>query len=216
MDGAGESSGRRSWRLPWRVAWTFATVVVATLTPAQPALADDTVEICVDDVQLGSREGWQMTTSVTYDVELGAGRHTVEVDVHDEHSIRHLQYQDREQILVEFLFGGIVVGATGPSPDLEDRVNETSWSGPIGRIDVPDRVDAIRVRHAFEGSGPTPNSLYVDCVRTYREVVIPIADPGVGVILLVGGGLGVIARRRLVQSERAGSPSPAAHRSVNP
>ena len=74
--------------------------------------------------------------------------------------------QPNEQFVLQFLDeDGAVIAATGPTVDLTDFVEETTWAGSLGQV-VLDRVAVtVRALHVLPGvDTPTANSVMPVCV----------------------------------------------------
>lgn len=90
-----------------------------------------------------------------------AGTYALDAVSYDGYAGRELiPAQTREQWYAEFLAAdGTVLATSGVSGDLEDSVEESTWSGSLGEIVLPQTATTIRVVHA------SPGSLSINSVR---------------------------------------------------
>ena len=89
-----------------------------------------------------------------------------------------------------------MVARLGPTDDLPDSVVRAEWTGSLGKVELTETVDRIRLVHAFPELRTGSHSFHVDCVRFAPEVEIPVADPEAAATMISIGALAALTRRR--------------------
>lgn len=100
-----------------------------------------------------------------YAISLGAGTYTLNGVSYDGYDKREeIGPQTQEQWFAEFIGSdGSVLATSGITGDLEDLVNEATWSGAMGEVTLGAAATAIRITHAAPGSDSV-NSVRPVCV----------------------------------------------------
>lgn len=96
---------------------------------------------------------------------LPAGTYELDVVSYDGYDNRAVVTgQTREQWYSEFLAAdGTVLATSGVTADLEDGVDEATWSGVVGTITIDQEATVVRVLHASPGT-VSPNSVRPVCI----------------------------------------------------
>lgn len=96
---------------------------------------------------------------------LPAGTYEVDAVAYDGYTNReNISPQIQEQWFAEFLGAdGSVLATTGPTEDLEDLVEEDTWAGSIGSVELSVEAVSVRVQHVAPTSS-SPNSVRPVCV----------------------------------------------------
>lgn len=122
---------------------------------------------------IGSRPSRPSSRTIGGTVE--AGSHVVDTITYDGDTDRIDDApQPNEQLVIEFLdAAGVVIAATGATPDLADSVEEATFSGTLGTVVLDRTATQIRAIHALAGvSTATANSLMPVCIG-----ITSVGDP---------------------------------------